>query len=58
MKRIVLRLLAALVFGIAVVGCGSDAKEVNPKAPADAPKLEQKMPTGGAKPSGPKGKSD
>ncbi|MBP3958209.1 hypothetical protein J8F10_23420 [Gemmata sp. G18] len=60
MKRSVVRVTVSgflLALVMSTVGCGSDGKEVNPKAPADAPKLEMKTPAGAGK-SAPKGKSD
>ena len=63
MKRLIPSAYAALILGIALVsvGCGSDGKDSSPKAPADAPKLEQKMPSGGGgggKAAGPNMKSE
>lgn len=60
MKRFLHSGYAVLILGIvlASAGCGSDGKDSNPKAPADAPKLEQKIPSGGGKAAGPKGQSE
>lgn len=46
-----------VAFALASTGCGSEGKKVEPKADANAPKLEKKAPGGpggGAQPGAPK----
>jgi len=46
-----------MAFALVFTGCGSEGKKVEPKADANAPKLEKKAPAGpggGAQPGAPK----
>lgn len=45
-------LFLAATVAIGLMGCGSDNKTVDPKAPPDAPKLQPKTPSGGGPPAG------